>query len=152
MVISCTIIVNMYSLLYVDMQDYDTAGQGEAISVASTLVWTSGKIGDFRGSVRIPIAKLSGNQRDSSGSYQTLPFAKTPNSYSQRRLSYTWIGNFNSCALVDISMRVLLLGASGFIGQSIVLKKPQDVELTGTYFKNEIAKVCVTYIFTNYYH
>ena len=34
----CTIIVNMYSLLYVDMQDYDTAGQGEAISVASTLV------------------------------------------------------------------------------------------------------------------
>ena len=34
----CTIIVNMYSWLYVDMQDYDTAGQGEAISVASTLV------------------------------------------------------------------------------------------------------------------
>ena len=34
----CTIIVNMYSFMYVDIQDYDTAGQGEAVSVASTLV------------------------------------------------------------------------------------------------------------------
>ena len=34
-------------------------------------------------------------------------------------------------------MRVLLLGASGFIGQSIVSKVPEHVELTGTYFKNE---------------
>lgn len=35
-------------------------------------------------------------------------------------------------------MRVLLLGASGFIGQSIVSKVPEHVRLTGTYFKNEI--------------
>lgn len=35
-------------------------------------------------------------------------------------------------------MRVLLLGASGFIGQSIVSKVPAHVKLTGTYFKNEI--------------
>lgn len=50
-------------------------------------------------------------------------------------------------------MRVLLLGASGFIGQSIVLKKPQDVELTGTYFKNEIKSEqgnfeCINYMDT----
>lgn len=35
-------------------------------------------------------------------------------------------------------MRVLLLGASGFIGQSIVSKVPEHVRLTGTYFNNEI--------------
>jgi nucleoside-diphosphate-sugar epimerase len=35
-------------------------------------------------------------------------------------------------------MRVLVLGASGFIGKRIVLKAPEHIELTGTYFKNEI--------------
>ena len=35
-------------------------------------------------------------------------------------------------------MRVLVLGASGFIGKSVVLKAPEHVELTGTYFRNEI--------------
>ena len=35
-------------------------------------------------------------------------------------------------------MKVLVLGASGFIGKSIVLKAPEHIELTGTYFKNEI--------------
>lgn len=35
-------------------------------------------------------------------------------------------------------MRVLVIGASGFIGKNIVLKAPEHVELTGTYFKNEI--------------
>lgn len=48
-------------------------------------------------------------------------------------------------------MRVLLLGASGFIGQSIVAKVPQHVELTGTYFQNEIKSEhgnfeCVNYL------
>lgn len=48
-------------------------------------------------------------------------------------------------------MRVLLLGASGFIGQSIVLKVPQHVELTGTYFRNGINSEhghfeCVNYL------
>jgi hypothetical protein len=33
----CTIIVNMYSWLWVDMQNYDTAGEGESIGVANTL-------------------------------------------------------------------------------------------------------------------
>ena len=50
-------------------------------------------------------------------------------------------------------MRVLLLGASGFIGQSIVVKAPQHVELTGTYFRNEINSEhgrfeCVNYLDT----
>ena len=50
-------------------------------------------------------------------------------------------------------MRVLLLGASGFIGQSIALKVPQHVELTGTYFRNEINSEhghfeCVNYLDT----
>ena len=50
-------------------------------------------------------------------------------------------------------MRVLLLGASGFIGQSIVLKTPPHVELTGTYFKNEIKSEhgnfeCINYMDT----
>ena len=35
-------------------------------------------------------------------------------------------------------MKVLVLGASGFIGKKIVLKAPGNIELTGTYFKNEI--------------
>ena len=35
-------------------------------------------------------------------------------------------------------MKVLVLGASGFIGKNIVLKTPGNIELTGTYFKNEI--------------
>ena len=35
-------------------------------------------------------------------------------------------------------MKVLVLGASGFIGKSIILKAPGHVELTGTYFKNKI--------------
>lgn len=34
-------------------------------------------------------------------------------------------------------MRVLLVGASGFIGRSIAAKVPEKVELTGTYFQNE---------------
>ena len=33
----CTIIVNMYSWLWVDMQNHDTAGEGESIGVANTL-------------------------------------------------------------------------------------------------------------------
>jgi nucleoside-diphosphate-sugar epimerase len=35
-------------------------------------------------------------------------------------------------------MRVLVLGSSGFIGKSIVSKAPKNIELTGTYYKNEI--------------
>jgi len=34
-------------------------------------------------------------------------------------------------------MRVLLVGASGFIGRGIAAKVPAKIELTGTYFKNE---------------
>ena len=34
-------------------------------------------------------------------------------------------------------MRVLLLGASGFIGRSIAAKAPDNIELTGTYYKNK---------------
>ena len=34
-------------------------------------------------------------------------------------------------------MRVLLLGASGFIGRSIAMKAPNHVELTGTYYQNK---------------
>ncbi|MEJ6524736.1 MAG: NAD-dependent epimerase/dehydratase family protein [Opitutales bacterium] len=35
-------------------------------------------------------------------------------------------------------MRVLLLGASGFIGRSIVAKTPEKIELTGTYYRNKL--------------
>ena len=35
-------------------------------------------------------------------------------------------------------MRVLLLGASGFIGQRIVANVPDHIELTGTYFQNKM--------------
>ena len=38
----------------------------------------------------------------------------------------------------DTSVKVLVLGASGFIGKSIVLNAPGHIELTGTYFRNEI--------------
>lgn len=34
-------------------------------------------------------------------------------------------------------MRVLLVGASGFIGRSIAMKAPEHLELTGTYFRNK---------------
>lgn len=34
-------------------------------------------------------------------------------------------------------MRVLLVGASGFIGRSIAIKTPEHVELTGTYYRNK---------------
>lgn len=39
--------------------------------------------------------------------------------------------------LLAIFMRVLLLGASGFIGRSIASKAPNNIELTGTYFQNK---------------
>ena len=34
-------------------------------------------------------------------------------------------------------MRVLLVGASGFIGRSIATKAPEHFELTGTYHRNK---------------
>jgi nucleoside-diphosphate-sugar epimerase len=39
--------------------------------------------------------------------------------------------------LVRENMRVLLLGASGFIGRSIAAKVPETIELTGTYYQNK---------------
>ena len=42
--------------------------------------------------------------------------------------------------MIGRNMKVLVLGASGFIGKSIVLNAPEHVELTGTYFKNKIIK------------
>lgn len=42
------------------------------------------------------------------------------------------------------NMRVLLIGASGFIGQSILNHLPEGVDLTGTYHKNEFSSKGVT--------
>ena len=39
--------------------------------------------------------------------------------------------------LLGLDMRVLLLGASGFIGRSIAAKVPDNIELTGTYYRNK---------------
>ena len=39
--------------------------------------------------------------------------------------------------LLAVIMRVLLLGASGFIGRSIAAKVPENIELTGTYYQNK---------------
>ena len=39
--------------------------------------------------------------------------------------------------LLGLVMRVLLLGASGFIGRSIAAKAPNNIELTGTYYQNK---------------
>jgi len=39
--------------------------------------------------------------------------------------------------LLGLDVRVLLLGASGFIGRSIAAKAPSNVELTGTYYRNK---------------
>ncbi len=47
-------------------------------------------------------------------------------------------------------MRVLVLGASGFIGKSIFLKAPEHVKLTGTYFKNEIKNIHGNFESLNY--
>ena len=39
--------------------------------------------------------------------------------------------------LLGSAMRVLLLGASGFIGRSIAAKAPDNIELVGTYYQNK---------------
>ena len=45
---------------------------------------------------------------------------------------------FNVYESLEGIMRVLVLGSSGFIGESIVTKAPKNIKLTGTYYKNEI--------------
>ena len=45
---------------------------------------------------------------------------------------------FNVYESLEGIMRVLVLGSSGFIGESIVSKAPKNIKLTGTYYKNEI--------------